>query len=135
MLREGGHERAQVFLDACGIFRVNYPHGSRIELDDVLWIRARHQQAAGVRKIPVLVDARSVRSMSLTARRAAAGPEIARITSRLVVPVDGPISAVIGNFFMRVAKPPYPTRLFTEVDAAEAWLLESHPTSTASAQA
>lgn len=135
MLGEGVHEHAQVFLDPRGIFRVSYSHGSRIELDDVLWIRARHQQVAGPRKIPVLVDARNVRSMSLTARRAAAGPEIARITSRLVVIVGGPVSAVIGNFFTRVARPSYPTRLFTEVDAAEAWLLESSPTSSASAPA
>jgi len=135
MLGEGVHERAQVFLDPRGIFRISYSPGSRIELDDVKWIRARHQQAAGARKIPVLVDARNVRSMSLAARRAAAGPEIARITSRLVVLVGGPVSAVIGNFFMRVARPPYPVRLLTEVEAAEAWLLESSPTSSASAQA
>lgn len=138
MLREGVHdgayERAQVFLDPRGIFRIIHPRGSRIDLDDVLWIRTRHQQIAGSKKLPVLVDARNVRSMSLTARRAAAGPDIARITSRMVVLVGGPVSAVIGNFFMRVARPPYPTRLFTDLEAAEAWLLEPSPTA-ASAQA
>jgi len=135
MLNEGAHEPAQVFLDPRGIFRIIHPPGARVELDDVLWIRARHQQAAGSRKIPVLVDARQVRAMSLAARRAAAGVEIARITSRCVVLVGGPVSALIGNFFMQVARPAYPTRLFTDVEAAEAWLLESAQTTVTSAQA
>jgi hypothetical protein len=135
MLREGVHECAQVFLDSRGIFWVIYAHGCRIELDDVLRIRTRHQQIAGARKIPVLVDARHVRSMSLAARRAAAGPDIALVTSRMVVLVGGPVSALIGNFFMRVERPPYPTRLFAEVEAAQAWLLESSVTTSASAHA
>lgn len=135
MLNEGGHERAQVFLDPRGILRIVHPPGARVELDDVLWIRARHQQLAGSRKIPVLVDTRQMRAMSLAARRAAAGIEIARITSRCVLLVDGPVSALIGNFFMRVARPGYPTRLFTDVEAAEAWLLEPAQTTVASAQA
>lgn len=128
MLREGVHdgvlEPAQVRLDARGIFRIVYQYGRRIELDDVLWIRTRHQHAAGAARIPVLVDVRNIRAMSLTARRAAAGAEIARITSRMAVLVEGPVSAVIGNFFIRVTRPPYPVRLFTNVEAAEAWLLE-----------
>jgi len=135
MLNEGVRERAQVFLDPRGIFRIIHPPGARVELEDVLWIRARHQQAAGSRKIPVLVDARSIRAMSLTARRAAAGAEIARVTSRCVILVGGPVSALIGNFFMKVARPPYPTRLFTDVEAAEAWLLEPTQTTATTAQA
>ena len=139
MLREGVHEDmrepAQVFLDGRGILRIIHPRGSQIELDDVLWIRMRHLELAGMKKIPVLVDARDARAMSLAARRAAAGPDIARNTSHLAVLVGGPVSAVIGNFFMRVARPPYPARLFTDLEAAEAWLLEPSATTATSAQA
>lgn len=139
MLREGVHEdvreRVQVFLDGRGILRIIHLRGSQLELDDVLWIRTRHLELAGTRKIPVLVDARNIRSMSLAARRAAAGPDIARITSRLAALVGGPVSAVIGNFFMRVARPPYPARLFTDLEPAEAWLLEPSATTATSAHA
>ena len=135
MPNEGGHERAQVFLDPRGIFRIIHPPGAHVELEDVLWIRARHQQVAGSRKIPVLVDTRHMRAMSLTARRAAAAPETARVTSRCGLLVGGPVSALIGNFFMKVARPAYPTRLFTDVEAAEAWLLEPTQTTATSAQA
>jgi hypothetical protein len=122
---------ATVVLDQRGILRVTYVREARVELEDILKIRALHEKLAGGRRIPVLVDARRVRSMSLKARRAAAGPEVARITSRSVVLVGGPVSAVIGNFFLRVARPKYPTRLFTDIDAAERWLLEPAPAPSA----
>ena len=128
MLREGSHPVAQVFLDRKGIVRVVHPEGAAVALEEVLRIQKAHESLAGFGPVPVLVDARGVRSMTLAARRAAAGPEVARVTSRLGILVDGPFSALVGNFFVKVSRPSYPSRVFTDTAAAERWLLDSSAT-------
>jgi len=116
--------QAEVFLDAHGILRVVHPRGIRVAVDEARRIRDAHEKACGGSKVPVLVDARGVASVTLEARRMGAGPEVARLTSRLAILVGGPVSALLGNFFQQVTRPIYPTRMFTEVESAEAWLLD-----------
>jgi len=124
---EGDNVEAEVFLDARGILRVSYSQGVRVGIRNVRSIIERHKQLAAGRKVPVLVDSRHTLSMSLEARRAARAEEVVRVTSRMAIIVDGPISVVIGHFFLRVAPPRYPTRLFTDPAEAEAWLLRGDP--------
>lgn len=38
-----------------------------------------------------------------------------------------PVGRMVGNFFIRLTRPPYPTRLFSGRDEAAAWLLEQVP--------
>lgn len=41
--------------------------------------------------------------------------------------INSKVSEVTGNFFMRINRPPYPMRLFGDVDDAIAWVLEYVP--------
>jgi hypothetical protein len=36
--------------------------------------------------------------------------------------IDSPLGVVIGNFFLKVNRPPYPLRLFRNEREAEQWL-------------
>ena len=41
---------------------------------------------------------------------------------RCAVLVGHPVSRVLGNFFLGISRPAYPTRLFTDPAAAIGWL-------------
>lgn len=73
---------------------------------------------------PVLIDARFMRAMTLGARKEAGAPELAERVAAMAVLVDGPISSAIGNFYMRYANNPFPTRMFRKEEAARAWLAQ-----------
>jgi len=115
--------RAQVSLDTRGILRIVHPSGSRIAGDDFGELVALHEKLAGSKPVPVLVDARGVRFMTRLARQTGASEQVGRLTSRMALLIGGPVSTMIGNFFLRVSKPAFEARLFTEMEAAERWLL------------
>lgn len=76
------------------------------------------------RRLPALVDLRSVRSQSAEARAYLTGPEAHRICSAAALVVGSPISQVVGRFLLHVNRPAAPTRLFTCEREAEAWLAQ-----------
>jgi hypothetical protein len=112
-----------VSLDPRGFLKVvhNTAVVAPVDFDEVL---EKHRELAKSRRVPVLVDARLVSSMSHAARSAAASSEVAALTSRVGILVNGPVSTIIGNFFIRVSHPLVPTRLFTDRFEAEEWLTQ-----------
>jgi hypothetical protein len=73
--------------------------------------------------LPVLVDARGIRSQTKEARTVFGGAEAARVTSAVALLVGiSPVSRMIGNFFLRLNEPPSPTQLFSEERPAIEWL-------------
>ena len=50
-----------------------------------------------------------------------AGPEAAETYLAMAVLVRSPVARVIMNFFARFSAPPFPVRVFTDVDEARAW--------------
>lgn len=115
--------KCSVELDDDGILVVVHDEGSDLDAAEIDAILGHHRALADGHKLPVLIDARGVRRMDREARERGSGPEVAAVTSRLAIVVGSAVSAVIGNFFMRVSRPHYPTRLFTDVAEAHAWLL------------
>jgi hypothetical protein len=77
---------------------------------------------AGGRRRPVLVDIRRVRTMSREARMYFAGVETSHVESAAALLVASPLTRAIGNFFLGLNKPLFPTRLFTSEADAIAWL-------------
>ena len=77
----------------------------------------------GGRAHPVLGDVRNIVSVDHAARQIPASSEGARLFSRLALLVSTPASRVIGNFYLFVTKPRYPTRLFDDEPTARDWLL------------
>ncbi len=108
-----------------GILRITFPPGDTFDAASALMAVAEHRSVAAGRKLPTLVDVSNLRSMDREARELVSGPAVASVTARLAIVVGGPVSAMIGNFFLRVTKPQYPTRLFESREAAERWLQRS----------
>ncbi|MBA3682525.1 MAG: STAS/SEC14 domain-containing protein [Bacteroidetes bacterium] len=74
------------------------------------------------KKFPLLVDARSVKSMEKEARKYFSTNGRATRINSMAIMVKSPLSRVIGNFFMGLNKPLIPARLFDDENMAVEWL-------------
>ncbi len=72
---------------------------------------------------PILVDIRKIRSISKEARDHFAMRDRPPGVSAIAMLVSSPLSRIIGNFFLGLNKPKVPTKMFTQMEAAEHWLL------------
>ncbi len=72
----------------------------------------------------LVTDMRSTRWVSADARTYSAGEEMRSIVEAGAIVVGSPVSRVLASFFVRVTAPPFPVRLFTSREAAEAWHAE-----------
>ena len=70
-----------------------------------------------------LIDIRNVKSTTKEAREIGASEETARRTGAMAILVESQMTKTIGNLFMKLNQPKYPTRMFTEEKDAVAWLL------------
>lgn len=75
---------------------------------------------------PLLADIRKLRGVSLGVRTHMSSERAGRYLSRVALLADSPLTRTIGNFFMRLNRPPFPVRIFNGVDEALRWLL-THP--------
>lgn len=126
---EGAHEPfhtaiADVFAEADGTVILRFRPQSRATLESVPEVIRAHVAAARGARRCALADVRGMTSLDLAARQMAAGPEVEAVTSRMAILVDNPVSRILGNFFLRVSRPRYPTRVFTEEALARRWLSE-----------
>lgn len=109
-----------------------------LEQDGLIVIRVKHVDMTGeqMRKVldarlelcraraPLLVDARSVKSMSREAQEMTASAEMRPYTECIAMLASNPVSVLLVNFFMVVVRPPYPTQLFRDEAKARAWVAE-----------
>jgi len=95
-------------------------HGLR-EAQETAAISKRIFAAEG-RRLRMLVDMRSLRSLSREARLYHQSAEQSVYTRAVAFLVDGGLSRVIGNFAVRLNQGPIPIRLFPNEAEAMAWL-------------
>ena len=74
------------------------------------------------KKRPVFVDISEIKFMSREARTYFAGPETANVKSAAALLIRSPLTKAIGNFFLGLNKPLFPTRLFISEAEALTWL-------------
>lgn len=75
---------------------------------------------------PTLADVRLVRSIDAEARHAFSSGEINRsMVSRIALLTGSPMTRMIGNFFLGMNRPSFPTRLFSDEAAARRWLSQA----------
>ncbi|MDF2452353.1 MAG: hypothetical protein K0S26_1857 [Bacteroidota bacterium] len=74
------------------------------------------------RKFPLLIDSRSVKSMSYEARHHFAVRDRETKTCAFGIIIGSAISRVLGNFYLGINKPSVPTRLFDKETDAIQWL-------------
>ena len=119
---------ADVWVEADGTLVLRFHDQARAVGEPGAAVVRAHIAAARGRKLRALVDARGVAATDRGTRQLAAGPAIAAVTRRMAVLVGDPLSRTLGNFFLRVARPAYPTRIFTDEAAARRWLAEERAT-------
>lgn len=114
-------EAADIFREDDGmiVVRVKNVDMTAPRMTEILDARRR---AFGAQRVPLLIDARRVKSMTREAQELTARPDSVEYTDCLALLVESAVSVVLVNFFMVFVKPPYPTRMFRSEDAARAWL-------------
>jgi hypothetical protein len=111
-----------VRLDDEGILRVRAKPHAALELIDAQELTAAEMTLIEGQKRPILVDLRSIKSMTRECRLYFAGPEPAKIHLAGALVIHTPFGKALGNFFMGFNKPIVPTRLFTNDEEALGWL-------------
>jgi len=110
-----------------GVLRcVVLPTASHTLADALENTRAVAELAEG-RRVGMLLDTRASRGLDRDARLHYVRPEAADLVAALAMLIDSQIGRVLGNFFMRVNRPPFPLRLFTAEAEALAWLKGQRP--------
>jgi hypothetical protein len=117
-----GRTVAMVGSEPDGTVVLVFAQGSRLDAENTLGIMRAHVAAAAGKPRPTLADLRGMRSATREARQLGASAEVVAITSRMAIVVGNPVTRVLGNFFMQVTNPKFPTRLFTDEAAARTWL-------------
>ena len=109
-----------------GIIALAFDDGCEIgmpEINELLSAQAELMEAYKGDFVGLLIDARPIRSMTRSAmQRTVVHPVTEGIAAAAIV-VGGPVSRVLGSFFVRLTKHPYPARLFRVEKDARAWLM------------
>lgn len=79
--------------------------------------------AAGNQRCRLLIDIRKAEILSADVRHYYSGEKLTQWFSALAVLVEASaVGRVMGNLYLRIARPGVPTQLFVDEDAAMAWL-------------
>ena len=116
---------ADVFLEPDGTLVLRFHRGSRLDATLTSEVSRAHVELAQGRARHVLADVRGLVSVDRASRQLAASPDVTAATSRMAIIVGNPVTRTLGNFFIRVTTPSYPTRLFADEHLAREWLRES----------
>lgn len=113
---------ATVRLRTDGILEFRYKDAVDVTLLDAQKLA---QSAAELTDKPLrtLVIISRVRSVSKDARSFFIGKENQALSSNVALVAGTAISSMIGNFFLGLNKPPFPTRVFADEGTALAWLM------------
>lgn len=77
--------------------------------------------------LPALIDGSTVKHLTKEAREVLSTERASQNISALAVIVRNPVTRAIANFFLKFQQPPYPFRLFTDLEKAKQWLRKYQP--------
>jgi hypothetical protein len=109
-----------------GIIFANYRQGIVITLDMAKDMVNRRMEFAENKSYPAIVVDDGVKSITKEARDyLAKDGAVGLIAGALVL--KSVYSAYLGNFFLRLTKPPFPTKMFLDVKSALEWIEKYKP--------
>ena len=112
-----------MWLEEDGLLMIEFKPTPEHTVEDARALVAQHNVLAEGKKVRVLADCRKITvSASKEAREHYVSEEGARCKLGMAMVVDNMVQRMIGNIFFRMNKPPYPTRLFSDLDTARTWL-------------
>jgi hypothetical protein len=114
------HPKFRIWLRPDGIVQVVMIPRAAMGLEDAIAATEAMAQLTGGPRGPLLVDVGDAGQIDRPARNEFVGR--ADLVSAVAMIVRTPLSRMMGNFFLSVSKPAYPTRLFDDEASAVAWL-------------
>jgi hypothetical protein len=114
---------ARIGLTGDGLLIVRINDGAYQTLDDAKEnLAAAVSETAGKRR-PLLIDIRSAKPLDADARHHYSGLTLVERFSALALLIDAsPFGRMMGNVYLRVARPGIPTQLFADEYRACEWL-------------
>ena len=113
---------AKIWVGEDGIARINHVPDAEVTLEDAHETMAAYLKLNKGKRMPLLIDTRTMKSLARGARHFFAGEEAAACASAAAIIVGTPVSKVLGNFYLGLSNPHLPSRLFSSEDEALAWL-------------
>jgi hypothetical protein len=113
---------AKLWLGEDGIFRSRTNSESEITVELAREHLEIHTKLTRGKKTPVLTDIREIKSITRAARVHLSGEEADKVHSALAILTGSQVSKVIGNFFLGLNRPKFPTKMFTSEEKAVEWL-------------
>jgi len=115
---------AAIHLDEDGLVIVKIRDNAYQSIEDAKANLATAISAIAGRRRPLLIDIRTAQPLDADARHHYSGQTLVDGFSALALLVESsPFGRMMGNVYLRVARPGVPTRLFTEERRALEWLI------------
>ena len=110
---------ANLFKDKDGIVRITLDHKDDMTIDDVKELGDAILRISGDNKAVIFM--KSV-NYKLPSRKVRAHPAEEGVIKALAYLVNNSVSKTAANFFIKINKPPFPFKLFTDEKEAITWL-------------
>jgi hypothetical protein len=115
---------AVIQLSDDGLVIVRIRDGAYQSLDDAKVNLATASAATGGRRRPLLVDIRTAQPLDAAVRHHYSGQTLVDAFLALALLVESnPFGRMMGNVYLRIARPGIPTQLFTDERRAHEWLM------------
>jgi len=114
---------ASVRLRDDGVVHVVIRQGADLDAEATRELFAAYRTVGGSGALMILSDIRGMRSSTPESRALATTDEATALHRAAAVIVGSRLTRMMGNLFMRLNRPAYPTRLFNDEESAVAWLL------------
>lgn len=117
-------ETADIRLSDDGVVIVRIHDGAYQSVEDARTNLAAAVSATSGRRRPLLIDIRTAQPLDAAARHHYSGQTLVDSFSAIALLVEGnPFGRMMGNVYLRIARPGIPAQLFTEESRAVAWLI------------
>ena len=114
---------AQIALDDQGLLIVRIRDGAHQSLADAKENLALAVSETQGRRRPLLIDIRKAQPLEADARHHYSGQTLVERFSALALLIEGtPFGRMMGNVYLRIARPGIPTQLFSDEVRALEWL-------------
>ncbi len=113
---------SRIWLGDDQIMRVRVAKGAEQKLEDAVENIFAMAELSSGKRLPAIIDISESKSIARDARNYYASEKAVEVELALALVIGSPLSRLMGNFFLGLNKPPYPTRLFTSEQEAIAWL-------------
>lgn len=112
----------QIWLDQEGILWVRLLPGAILTLVEAEKNTAIMHQLAGGKKRPIFTDMRQIGGITREARQFSASDAVQQVSRALAMHVNSPFTKSLGNLWLGINKPPFPSKMFISEIAAIAWM-------------